>query len=95
MKKANNMLTGLACGLAAPAIVFVTYFSIRDPYMHLADSVQRFYESGVLSYYISLSAIVNLGLFFLFLKFNADKSARGVLGATIIYAFTILFLKVS
>lgn len=95
MKNADSMIIGLACGLIAPALVLVGYFSIHDPQLNIVDSIRRLYESGVLSYYLSLSSIVNLGLFFLFLKFNAEKSARGVLGATIICAFTILFLKLT
>lgn len=93
MKRKNSLFTGIVCGLIAPVVVFVVYFSIHDPLLNLIDVVRRLNASGVISYYLSLSAIANLALFFLFLKFNAEKSARGVLGATIIYAFIVLILK--
>jgi len=93
MKNYNNMVIGLVCGLLAPAIVFGVYFKIHDPGLELKDMIQRLTESGVLTYYMSLSVIANLLLFFIFLKINAELAARGVLGATIIYAFTILILK--
>ena len=93
MKRFDNIVTGLTCGLIAPAVVFVIYFSIHDPMLHILDVFHRLTESGVISYYMSLCAIANLLLFFIFLKFNIERAARGVLGATIIYAFTVLFLK--
>lgn len=95
MKKYNNIFIGLAGGVAAPAVAFIIYFKIHDPRLGIQDTVLRLQESGVLSYYASLSAIVNLLLFFLFLRLNAERAARGVLGATILYAFIILFLKLA
>ena len=95
MKKVDYLLVGLAIGLLTPALAFAIYFSIRDPHLHLADVLRRLAESGVLSYYISLSAIANLLTFFIFLRINADRAARGVLGATLLYAFGILFIKIS
>jgi hypothetical protein len=95
MRKLNSMTIGLAGGLITPLLAFIIYFKIRDPHLHIEDSVQRLSESGVLSYYASLSAIANLGIFFLFLRINADRAARGVLGATILYAFLILFLQLA
>ena len=95
MKKYDSILLGLAVGLLTPALAFAIYFSIRDPQLHLIDVLARLTESGVLSYYISLSAIANLLAFFLFLRVNADRAARGVLGATLVYAFSILFIKIS
>ena len=95
MKKFDSMISGLVAGLMFPAVVFFAYFWMRDPQLHIFDQVKRLKESGVLSYYLSLAVISNLGLFFLFLRTNAEKAARGVLGATIIYAFTVLFLKLA
>ena len=93
MKKYDTLFTGLAAGILAPALVFVVYTKIHDPQLNLVDAVKRLMDSGVISYYLSLCAIANLILFFLFLRVNAEHAARGVLGATIIYAFTILILK--
>ncbi|MEO8086164.1 MAG: hypothetical protein ABI763_05065 [Bacteroidota bacterium] len=89
------MLTGLIGGLLAPAIVFAVYFKIHDPELNLVDAIHRLIESGIISYYLSLCVIANLLLFFIFLKLNAELAARGVLGATFIYAFTILILKLA
>jgi hypothetical protein len=95
MKKYDRMLVGLAGGLLTPVLVFAAYFTIHDPKLNLIDVLLRLNESGVLSHYLSLCAIANLLLFFLFLRIDAERAARGVLGATLIYAFTVLFLKMS
>ncbi len=95
MKKVDNIFSGLAGGLIMPLIVLAGYFSIHDPKLSLIDVFHRLLESRVMSYYLSLCAIANLLLFFIFLRFNAEKAALGVLGATIVYAFTVLFLKLS
>jgi hypothetical protein len=95
MKKYDSMWIGLAGGLLAPLLLFVIYFSIRDPGLHIADQVNRMAEANVLAYYVSLCALANLLLFFVFLRMNAERAARGVLGATILYAFTVIFLKLT
>jgi len=88
------MWVGIAGGVLAPMLVFVIYFSVRDPGLHIADQVIRQAEANVLAYYVSLCAIANLLLFFIFLRLNAERAARGVLGATILYALSVVFLKI-
>jgi hypothetical protein len=95
MKGFDRMWTGIAAGLLAPMLVFVIYFSVKDPGLHIADQLKRQSEANVLSYYVSLCAIVNLLLFFIFLRLNAERAARGVLGATILYALSVVFLKLT
>ncbi len=93
MKRFDKMTVGLFGGLLAPVLAFIVYFKIHDSQMSLADVLHRLIESKVISYYVSLCAIANLAVFFFFLRLNADHAARGVLGATIVYAFIVLFLK--
>lgn len=94
MKKYDRMWIGFVVGILAPLLLFVIYFSFRDPGLHLTDQIARQAESNVLSYYVSLCTLVNLLLFFMSLKANAERAARGILGATIIYAFTVVIIKV-
>ena len=93
MKAIDRMWIGISGGLVAPMLLFAIYFSIRDPGLQIADQINRMIAAKVLSYYVSLCALINLLLFFIFLRINADRAARGVLGATILYAFTIIFIK--
>ena len=49
--------------------------------------------SGKLLSVLSVGVIVNLALFFIFYQTEKDKSLRGVVGATFIYAFVVLYFK--
>ena len=90
MKKLDHFLAGFIPGIFLPLLVYVIYFTIRDPKLALVDQVIRMKEAGTLTYYLSLSALANLGIFFLFLNSNAEKAARGVVAATIVYVFAVL-----
>jgi hypothetical protein len=93
MKKWDTMTAGVACGIFLPLVAFVIYFRLHDPMLSLADVYNRMVENETITYYMSLFTIANLLLFFLFLQLNAERAARGVLGATILYAFSILIFK--
>ena len=93
MKKYDRMWIGLVSGLVLPVLAFVVYFSLRDPALHISDQITRQAEANVLAYYVSLCALVNLLLFFMFLRSNSERAARGVLGATILYAFSVVIIK--
>ena len=41
----------------------------------------------------SLCVFANVGVFWLFLQKKYEKAARGVLGATILYAFVVLISR--
>jgi hypothetical protein len=42
---------------------------------------------------LSLGVILNLVLFFYFYKVETDKSAQGVIGASFVYAFIVVYVK--
>ena len=56
--------------------------------------LKGFYRVNSLAGLVSLSAIPNLLLFFVFIWTNWNKSARGVIFATLIVAGITLLLKV-
>ena len=85
---------GTFTGLIAPIVAYVVYVSF---YLE-ADVEQTFHmivEMNRLSHVISLSVLINLLLFFMNLKTNRDSMAKGVLFATLIYAFIVLALRLS
>ena len=88
----KQFIKGLFIGLIAPIIAFVIYVAF-----YLGDDVVDTYNSLVkmnkLTHVISLSALINLLLFFMNLKTNRDLNAKGILFATMIYAFIVLGLK--
>ena len=88
----NQFVKGVFVGLIAPIVAFVIYVAF-----YLEADVMETYNSLVkmnkLTHVISLSALINLLLFFMNLKTNRDLIAKGILFATIIYAFIVLGLK--
>lgn len=89
----DNVLTGLISGVAAPLIAFAVYAKIKFPEEKMLDVVQSIAQLHIVSAIISLCVFVNLLVFFIFIWNKADRSAKGVLGATFIYAFIVVILK--
>ena len=55
----------------------------------ISDSISDNYVTKL----ISLGAIINLFVFFVFLKYNYDERARGVLVATFIMAILTIYIN--
>ena len=91
----DHFITGLISGLAAPLIAFSIYTKMRFPEESLINVFQHVKTLGIMSTIISLSVFVNLAVFFLFIWSKADRSSKGVLAATFIYTFIVVFLKLS
>jgi hypothetical protein len=89
----DNFFTGLICGAVAPVIAFSVYTKISFPAESLMTVLHKINELGILSTIISISVFFNLLVFFIFIWSKADRSAKGVLGATFIYAFIIVIMK--
>ena len=88
----NQFIKGLLVGLIAPIVAFVIYVAF-----YLEADVMETYNTLVkmnkLTHVISLSALINLLLFFMNIKTNRDMIAKGIVLATMIYAFIVLGLK--
>ena len=92
--KNKSFIKGVFVGLIAPIaafIVYVAYFT-KD-----SDPLQTYLllvEMDKISHVISLSVLINLVIFFMNLKTYRDEAARGILLATILYALSVVILKV-
>lgn len=88
----NTERTGLITGLVVPLFVIIGFYKYRG-----SESIDAFFEKivsvGIFSELVSLCVVPNLLLFFIFMWTNRLKSARGVLGATFIYALIVVGLK--
>jgi hypothetical protein len=62
--------------------------------MGIHNFVYYIRNEGTFSPRISLCVIMNLGLFFIFYKLKMDRSARGIILATFLYAGLVVYLKV-
>ena len=89
----NKLITGFIIGVLSPPLAFYLFclFEFRDE--KALELLQGYASRNVLTHVISLSVLINLPLFFAFLGSNRDQAGRGVIGATLLYAFLVLILK--
>ncbi len=86
-----DLLYGFIIGIAMAllgAYLFIEVFT--DYNYHYGLIIIR--SNGDLGKLIALGAMINLGLFFILLKFKKDLMARGVVLATIILTLATLFV---
>ena len=89
----NKLFTGLILGILCPPLAFYFFSLVEYRGESAIELIKGFAGRKVLTHVISLSVLINLPLFFTFLSSNRDYTARGIIGATLIYAFVILILK--
>lgn len=88
----NQNFIGFFVGLIAPFVAF-SVFVLFVLELDLFQTISEVSKSDKLPHIISLSLLINLVIFFMKIKTNREKAARGILGATIFYAFIVLYLK--
>lgn len=88
----NNLLYGLVPGVLMPILTLLVFWLVKSD-NGLVEFLTDFQRLGMLSKVVSLTAIPNLLLFFLFIWTNRTISARGVVFATLLLAFVMLILK--
>jgi hypothetical protein len=86
--------TGFVPGLLLPLFGFYLYYLFFFGYMGFDAFVDHVVQSNLAVSVLSLGVILNLGIFFLFYSRQQDNSARGVIGATLVYGFIVLYFKV-
>jgi hypothetical protein len=91
-KRFDTLLSGLIPGIVLPLVALVVIWAIQSE-EGLFEFLNTFQHRNVLSKIISLAALPNLLLFFLFLWTDRTFSARGVIFATLVLAFVMLVLK--
>ena len=89
----NKLFTGLILGILCPPLAFYFFSLVEYRGESAVELIKGFAGRKVLTHVISLSVLINLPLFFTFLSSNRDYTARGIIGATLIYAFVVLILK--
>jgi hypothetical protein len=89
----DNILTGLFAGIVAPAVAFIIYAKFKQSNATVLEVINEFIRLKIVTVVLSFAAFVNLLVFFAFIWTKSDKSAKGVLAATIIYFFFVIILK--
>ena len=93
MKK-DAFLTGFIPGLLLPVIGFYLYFLLFFQYMGLHKFIEHLQRINMLVSVLSLGVFLNLILTFYFYRIEADRSIKGVIAASFIYAFVVVYFKV-
>jgi hypothetical protein len=92
--KYDSIILGTVIGIFAPLVVFVIYYLIMYHGMNLNAFFHYLTTGEIFIPVISLCCFcANLPLFFVFIWTNRDKSARGVLQATFVYAIYVCIMK--
>ena len=75
-----------------PMLTLLVFWLVKSD-RGLMEFLSGFQQLGMLSKVVSLTAIPNLLLFFLYIWTDRNFSARGVIFATLLLAFVMLILK--
>jgi hypothetical protein len=89
MKK-TDLFFGLIIGLTV-SLIGVYMFIIALPYTFLSGLQLLKYE-GKLGKIITLGTVLNIGMFFILLKYKKETIAKGILLAVIILTIITLFI---
>ena len=88
----KDILIGILISLfatAAGCFLYVEYFSKFG----FNETIQMIEDGDLYGKILSIAAIPNLFVFFIFMKKKQDHKAKGVLLSTIVIALTTLILK--
>jgi hypothetical protein len=88
--KFDNVGIGFLIGFLLPVIVFFAVYLIGKNEVSIADYTNSLMKLNVMIKLGSLCVFVNSAAFMGILQLKFEKTARGILGATIIYAFVVL-----
>lgn len=91
-KRFDTLWHGLIPGLVLPVLTLVVSWRLKSD-LGFMEFLEYFQQMKVLSKIVSLSAIPNLLLFFIFIWTNRNFSARGVIFSTLLLAFSMVILK--
>ncbi|MBL4708129.1 MAG: hypothetical protein JKY48_06785 [Flavobacteriales bacterium] len=93
-KKVDKIWVGIVTGIVLPMIVMGIYYLSTYAHLTAPDFLKKMVFQSILIKLLSLCAIVNLGAFFSFFQTKNDRAARGVIFATLVFAFYVMISKV-
>jgi hypothetical protein len=96
MLKINKYPYGLVLGALAPILGIVLYYYLKvgPDVLSLSDFIEYFFRNKALLTAVgSLSLIVNIVFFTIFINGKHDKTAIGIFIMTVMYGLMILYAK--
>jgi len=92
-KNLNHVVIGSLLGILIPPVVLLITYHYRLHAHSFAEFIHFLLTFQALSNLISLCAVPNLLLFFVFIWTERMASARGVVMSTMFYAFLVFVVK--
>lgn len=92
-RKLDKIEIGLLAGFLLPPVIFLLVYLIGENSVSFADYIKSMWRLQALIKIFSLCVFTNLAAFWGFLRLKYERAARGVLGATILYAIVVLISK--
>jgi hypothetical protein len=90
----DNLILGVVLGILAPFLGLLGFYFGKFSAVSLTDFLQFLVIYKTLfTAVISVSLIVNAGIFTLYINSGKDKTARGIFAATFIYAIVCIVIK--
>lgn len=91
----NEVLIGLLVGLLANFIGLILAILVFTEGAAIDVVIQQAIAEGFFTKLVSIGAVLNLIVFFFFIKKKQDYRARGVLLATVLVAISTFFINIS
>lgn len=92
-KPLDKAAVGFLVGFSVPLLVFLGVWFFGEKGIPFSNYVGNLWHLQALVKLGSLCVFANLLAFMGFIRLKYDRAARGVLGATIIYAMAVLISK--
>lgn len=93
MSNKKEVLLGVIYGFVSSLIGLILAILILSENSSIIESLKNSYYENFLGKLISLGAILNVVVFFVFIKKNQDQRAKGILLITIFLAILTLILN--
>ena len=93
MSNKKEVLLGVIYGFVSSLIGLILAILILSENNSIIESLKNSYYENFLGKLISLGAILNVVVFFVFIKKNQDQRAKGILLMTIFLAILTLILN--
>ncbi len=91
--KYNKLLIGLLSGIIIPVITLLIFTFIKSESINVIHYLKFVVRMSLMSNILSLCALPNLAIFYLFINKEFYYSARGVILATIIWGALVVITR--
>lgn len=89
----DNFFIGLFFGLLAPTLGILGFYLFNFSDKSLVEFLELSVSEKLLSPLLSLSCVINLGVFYAFIHYEKYAISKGIIFSTFVYGFVIVVLK--